>query len=263
VTTDASPLLEAISLKKVYRGRPVVRDVNLRVFRGEIVGLLGPNGAGKTTTFMMLTGLTRPDAGRVLFQGEDVTRCPMHCRARMGMGYLPQESSVFRGLTVEQNLRLPLEARGVPQAEQARVVEALMADFDILPLRRKLGAVLSGGERRRVEMARALALSASILLLDEPFLGVDPITITEMKGLLATLRTRGLAVLLTDHNVYDALSLCDRAYILHDGAVLAHGSSHEIAQDAKVREHYLGDTFVLHQEERYGRQPLSRWEERT
>jgi lipopolysaccharide export system ATP-binding protein len=242
---DATRVLEARCLSKRYRRRYVVREADLTVGQGEIVGLLGPNGAGKTTTFYMLTGLVRPDAGQVLLDGEDITRCPMYRRARRGIGYLSQESSVFRGLTVEENLCVPLEFSGLPREEQRRRVERLLADFDIARVRRTVGARLSGGERRRVEMARALTTSPAFLLLDEPFLGVDPITITEMKGMLQRMRERGIGILLTDHNVHDALPLCDRAYVMHEGRVLVQGSAEEVAGHPDARRFYLGDDFAL------------------
>lgn len=237
--------IEASNLVKAFHGRRVVDGVNLRVDRGEVVGLLGPNGAGKTTTFYMIVGLERCDAGGIHLDGRDVTRLPMYKRARLGIGYLAQEASVFRKLTVEQNLWAILEAVGVPRAERAERVEQLLHEFRIESVRKSYGYQLSGGERRRTEIARALAAGPSFLLLDEPFAGVDPIAVADLQEIIAHLKTKGLGLLITDHNVRETLAITDRAYIMHDGRILVEGDSREIANDPVARKFYLGERFQL------------------
>lgn len=232
-------------LRKSYRNRPVIRDVSVRLQRGEVVALLGPNGSGKTTCFYCIAGLVTPDAGRVAIDGRDVTRLPMFRRARMGIGYLPQEMSIFRGLSVEQNIMAVLEvALDDPRHRRDRL-EELLADFSITHLRGASALALSGGERRRAEIARCLASDPSFLLLDEPFAGVDPIAVGEIRTLVHALKSRGIGVLITDHNVRETLGIVDRAYILHDGHVLMSGSTDQIVADPRVREVYLGEGFTL------------------
>lgn len=237
--------LEVQHLGKRYAGRPVVRDVSLTVQRGEAVGLLGPNGAGKTTSFYMITGLIKPDLGRILLDGVDISQLPMYRRARMGIGYLPQEASIFRGLTVEQNIMAVLEVTEQDPTLRASMLEELLAEFSISHLRRAPSVTLSGGERRRVEIARALASRPSFILLDEPLAGIDPIAVEEVRKLISHLKDRGIGVLITDHNVRETLDLIDRAYIMHDGTVLMEGTPQEIVNDANVRRVYLGDRFSL------------------
>ncbi|GIX31870.1 MAG: ABC transporter ATP-binding protein [Porticoccaceae bacterium] len=238
--------LRAEHLAKSYRKRPVIVDVSLEVAGGEIVGLLGPNGAGKTTCFYMIVGLIPPDAGRVWMDQLDLTRLPMHRRARAGLGYLPQEPSVFRRLTVEENLLAVLETRReLSAAARRETLDALLAEFHIDHLRHAQGLSLSGGERRRVEIARALAREPRFLLLDEPFAGVDPISVGDVKAIVRHLRDRGIGVLITDHNVRDTLDLCQRAYIVGEGRVIAHGTPAEILADPLVRRTYLGEGFRL------------------
>jgi len=237
--------LHTEGLTKSYGGRTVVRGVDLDVSSGEVVGLLGPNGAGKTTTFYMTVGLTPPDTGRVVLDGQDVTDDPMYVRARKGIGYLPQEPSIFRGLTVEQNIRAVLEiAEPEPEAREA-MLDGLLAEFSISHLRRASALALSGGERRRVEIARALATQPNFILLDEPLAGIDPIAVGDIRDLVAHLKDRGIGVLITDHNVRDTLRIVDRAYILHEGRVLMDGAPDEIVSDAEVRRVYLGERFSL------------------
>jgi lipopolysaccharide export system ATP-binding protein len=237
--------LEARNLCKRYGDRTVVRDVTLTVTPGEVVGLLGPNGAGKTTTFYMVVGVEAPDQGSIFWWGKDITAMPMHRRARKGIGYLPQESSVFRGLTVWENLMALAELQPIPRAEQVDRCEKLMADFHLGKVKETLGMSLSGGERRRCEMARALVTSPKIMLLDEPFAGVDPKSVMEIQKLIADLKARGIGVLITDHNVRETLQIADRAYILADGMIMKHGLPHEIAQDPDIRRVYLGENFRL------------------
>jgi lipopolysaccharide export system ATP-binding protein len=237
--------IETDSLVKRYRGRTVVDGVSLCVGQGEIVGLLGHNGAGKTTTFYMVVGLVRPNGGRVLLDGRDITRQPVYRRARMGIGYLPQEASVFRKLTVQDNLRLVLEAANLPRAEQKARAERLLEDFNISHLRHQKGYLLSGGERRRVEIARALATRPAFILLDEPFTGIDPIAIADIQSIVARLKEMGIGVLITDHNVRETLSITDRSYILYGGQILVSGKAHELANNEKAREIYLGEKFSL------------------
>jgi len=230
---------------KSYRRRPVVRGVSLTLRRGEVVGLLGPNGAGKTTCFYMITGLIPADYGTITLDGEDVTALPMHRRARLGIGYLPQEASIFRGLTVEENISAVLELVEPQRASREHQLDSLLAEFSITHLRRTPSLALSGGERRRVEIARALASNPDFILLDEPFAGVDPIAVGDIRGLVSHLRERGMGVLITDHNVRETLSIIDRAYILHDGHVLKQGTPQDIIGDEAVRRVYLGDGFRL------------------
>jgi lipopolysaccharide export system ATP-binding protein len=243
--SEPSGRLEARRLGKHYRGRVVLRDVNLFVRRGEAVGLLGPNGAGKTTSFYIITGLIAPDTGTVTLDGTDVTRLPMYRRARLGIGYLPQEASVFRGLNVEDNIRAVLEIAEPDRHRRATLLEQLLAEFNLVHLRRSPALALSGGERRRVEIARALATSPTFILLDEPLAGIDPINVAEIRDLVSHLKERGLGVLITDHNVRDTLAIIDRAYILHEGRVLKEGKPHEIVADEMVRQVYLGERFTL------------------
>jgi lipopolysaccharide export system ATP-binding protein len=237
--------LYATSLGKRYKKRPVVRNVSLSVQRGEAVGLLGPNGAGKTTTFYMITGLVQPDEGRVMMDGHDVTMLPMYRRARLGLGYLPQEASIFRGLTVEQNIRAALEVVEPESDRRAAMLDELLAEFGIAHLRRAPALALSGGERRRCEIARALATHPSYILLDEPLAGIDPIAVGEIRDLVKHLKDRGIGVLITDHNVRETLEIIDRAYILHDGKVLMEGNPQEIVANEDVRRVYLGEKFSL------------------
>jgi lipopolysaccharide export system ATP-binding protein len=237
--------LHATGLGKRYKKRPVVRNVSLSLRRGEAVGLLGPNGAGKTTTFYMITGLVQPDEGRVMVDGHDVTMLPMYRRARLGLGYLPQEASIFRGLTVEQNIRAALEVVEPEADRRAAMLDELLAEFGIAHLRRAPALALSGGERRRCEIARALATHPSYILLDEPLAGIDPIAVGEIRDLVKHLKDRGIGVLITDHNVRETLEIIDRAYILHDGKVLMEGNPQEIVANEDVRRVYLGEKFSL------------------
>jgi lipopolysaccharide export system ATP-binding protein len=237
--------LYATGLGKRYKKRPVVRNVSLSVQRGEAVGLLGPNGAGKTTTFYMITGLVQPDEGRVMMDGHDVTMLPMYRRARLGLGYLPQEASIFRGLTVEQNISAALEVVEPEADRRAAMLDELLAEFGIAHLRRAPALALSGGERRRCEIARALATHPSCVLLDEPLAGIDPIAVGEIRDLVKHLKDRGIGVLITDHNVRETLEIIDRAYILHDGKVLMEGNPQEIVANEDVRRVYLGEKFSL------------------
>jgi lipopolysaccharide export system ATP-binding protein len=230
---------------KSYNKRPVVRSVSLSLKRGEAVGLLGPNGAGKTTCFYMITGLIAADTGSIEVDGHDVTKLPMYRRARLGIGYLPQEASIFRGLTAEQNIRATAELLEPDGARLEAMVEALLAEFGITHIRNTPAVALSGGERRRVEIARCLATHPSYILLDEPFAGIDPIAVGEIRDLVRHLKDRGIGVLITDHNVRDALDVIDRAYILHDGRVLKEGTPTEIVADRDVRRVYLGEKFSL------------------
>ena len=238
--------LEARQLAKQYKKRSVVRDVSLHVGAGEIVGLLGPNGAGKTTSFYMVVGLVRADSGSVLLDGKDITRLPMHARAQLGVGYLPQEASVFRSMTVEDNILAILETRkSLTTAERKQELERLLGELHIGHIRKGLGQSLSGGERRRVEIARALAANPRFILLDEPFAGVDPIAVHDIQSIVHHLKQQGIGVLITDHNVRETLSLCERAYILAEGKVIASGTPTELLADAGVRKVYLGDDFKL------------------
>ncbi len=233
------------SIGKAYRRRPVVRDVSMTLCRGEVVGLLGPNGAGKTTCFYMITGLIPADSGVIEIDGSDVTELPMYRRARLGLGYLPQEASIFRGLTVEENILAVLELHVPHPAQRHTRLDQLLAEFSITHLRRTPAQALSGGERRRVEIARCLASDPSYVLLDEPFAGVDPIAVGEIRTLVSHLKDRGIGVLITDHNVRETLGIIDRAYILHEGHVLMSGAPDEVVADADVRRVYLGEGFRI------------------
>ena len=237
--------LEAVALSKSYKRRPVVKGVSLSVRRGEAVGLLGPNGAGKTTVFYMITGLIAPDSGSILFDGQDITPLPMYRRARMGVGYLPQETSIFRGLTVEENIRAVLELNINSRAARESKLRELLDEFQIEHIRHTPAVALSGGERRRVEIARALAINPTFMLLDEPFAGIDPIAIDDIRHLVRKLTARGIGVLITDHNVRETLELIDRALIIHEGQVLMEGSPGEIVENRDVRRLYLGEKFSL------------------
>ncbi|HVJ40587.1 MAG TPA: LPS export ABC transporter ATP-binding protein [Dongiaceae bacterium] len=237
--------LVAYHLGKQYRTRPVVRDVTIGVRRGEAVGLLGPNGAGKTTCFYMITGLVRPDAGAIYLDGADVTEQPMYERARGGVGYLPQEASIFRGMTVEQNILAVLEVVDRDAASRRAKLDRLLGEFSVSHLRKVPALALSGGERRRVEIARCLATDPHYILLDEPLAGIDPIAVADIRDIVSHLKDRGIGVLITDHNVRDTLEIVDRAYILHEGEVLREGTPHEIVADPAVRRVYLGESFTL------------------
>ncbi|PWC56756.1 LPS export ABC transporter ATP-binding protein [Azospirillum sp. TSO22-1] len=237
--------LVARNLGKTFKKRPVVRDVSVSVQRGEAVGLLGPNGAGKTTCFYMITGLITADVGTILLDGQDITALPMYRRARLGIGYLPQEASIFRGLSVENNIRAVLEVVEPNRDAREAMLDELLAEFSITHLRRAPALALSGGERRRVEIARALASQPHFILLDEPLAGIDPIAVGDIRELVSHLRDRGIGVLITDHNVRETLDLVDRAYILHDGVVLMEGEPAEIVAHEDVRRVYLGDRFSL------------------
>ena len=239
------PTLQTRDLTKSFSGRTVVRGVSLQVHAGEVVGLLGPNGAGKTTTFHMTVGLTAPDSGRVLLDEEDVTDAPMYVRARKGIGYLPQEPSIFRGLTVEQNILAILETLPLTRAERRTRLAELLDELHLTPLAKSPAHTLSGGERRRTEITRALVMSPRFILLDEPFAGIDPIAITEIQAIISQLKTRGIGVLVTDHNVRETLRITDRAYIVHDGALYQSGSPADLAADEEVRRIYLGADFRL------------------
>ncbi len=238
-------LLSAHGITKTYKKRPVVRGVSLSLRQGEAVGLLGPNGAGKTTVFYMITGLVQADQGRIMLDGRDVTPLPMYRRARLGIGYLPQEASIFRGMTVEDNIRAVLELVEPDKAERENQLDSLLDEFHITRLRQAPAIALSGGERRRVEIARALASRPNFMLLDEPFAGIDPIAISDIRVLVRYLTQRGIGVLITDHNVRETLELIDRAYIIHDGTVLTEGRPAEIVANEEVRRVYLGDQFSL------------------
>src|SRR5215470_12743895 len=245
VRTDAETSgLAAVKLGKVFGQRRVVKDVSLFLRRGEVVGLLGPNGAGKTTCFYMITGLIRVDQGQILLDGQDVTTLPMYQRARLGVGYLPQEASIFRGLTVEQNVMAIVELSERNHARRREIVDGLLAELHVEHLRDAPASALSGGERRRVEIARALATRPSFMLLDEPFAGIDPLAINDIRDLILFLKGRGLGILITDHNVRETLQIVDRASIMFDGEVLFEGSPEEIRSNRTVRERYLGDTFA-------------------
>jgi lipopolysaccharide export system ATP-binding protein len=240
-----NPGLVASNLGKRFKKRPVVRDVSVSVRRGEAVGLLGPNGAGKTTCFYIIMGLIAPDYGTVALDGVDITDLPMYRRARLGIGYLPQEASIFRGLTVEQNIRAVLEVVETAHAQREAMLDDLLGEFSITHLRRAPALALSGGERRRVEIARALASQPSFILLDEPLAGIDPIAVGDIRDLVSHLKDRGIGVLITDHNVRETLEIVDRAYILHEGRVLMEGAPSEIVAHEDVRRVYLGERFSL------------------
>lgn len=237
--------LHAAGLTKRYKRVPVVKDVHLQVDEGEIVGLLGPNGAGKTTTFYMIVGMVRPSEGRVRLGSRDITRLPMYKRARLGIGYLAQESSVFQHLTVEQNISAVLEFQELDKQERRARVEQLLDEFGLNRVRGSKGYMLSGGERRRTEIARALAVKPRFFLLDEPFAGVDPIAVEDIQAIVAELKTRGIGVLITDHNVHETLAITDRAYLLYEGQILKTGTAEELVDDPEVRKRYLGEKFKL------------------
>jgi lipopolysaccharide export system ATP-binding protein len=237
--------LQAVDLKKSYRGRKVVDDVNLEIQQGEVIGLLGPNGAGKTTTFYILVGLARPDYGRVLLDGEDITDLPMYLRARSGISYLPQEPSVFRKLTTEENLLAILETLPLTPEQRRDRVEELLAQMGLEGVRYSQAYVLSGGERRRLEIARSLVLSPSFILLDEPFSGIDPLTVVDIQKIIADLSAAGIGVLVTDHNVRETLAVTTRAYIINDGKILYAGTPADLAANSEVRRVYLGEGFRL------------------
>jgi lipopolysaccharide export system ATP-binding protein len=239
-------ILRAENLAKSYRGHPVVRDVTLSIQSGQVVGLLGPNGAGKTTCFYMIVGSIAQDAGRILFDDQDITPKPMHERARVGIGYLPQEASVFRKLSVSDNILAILETRkGLSQQDRNDKLESLLSEFNITHIRNNTGMSLSGGERRRVEIARALATEPEFILLDEPFAGVDPISVNDIKVIISQLSERGIGVLITDHNVRETLDICEKAYIVSDGKIIAEGSTETILNDEHVRNVYLGHDFRM------------------
>jgi lipopolysaccharide export system ATP-binding protein len=243
--TDGAGGLQIRGLRKSYKRRPVIRDVSMHLNRGEVVALLGPNGSGKTTCFYSIAGLVTPEGGQVLIDGRDVTALPMYRRARLGIGYLPQEVSIFRGLSVEDNILAVLEIAVADRHKRRERLEELLGEFSITHLRRAPALALSGGERRRVEIARCLAADPKYLLLDEPFAGVDPIAVGEIRHLVADLKSRGIGVLITDHNVRETLEIVDRAYILHDGHVLMSGTTDEIVRDETVRRVYLGQNFRM------------------
>jgi len=245
MSEPATALLRAEGLTKSFVGRRVVDDVTIEVRAGEVVGLLGPNGAGKTTSFHMIVGLTRPDAGRVLLDGTDVTRLPMYERARRGIGYLPQEASIFRKLSVEQNIMAVLETLDLSAADRAERLRQLLDELGIAKLAKSKALALSGGERRRLEITRALVISPSFMLLDEPFAGIDPIAVVDIQGIVSQLKRRGIGVLITDHNVRETLGICDRAYIVNEGTVLEEGTPTQIAESPRARHIYLGEKFRL------------------
>jgi len=233
------------NLRKSYKARTVVQDISLKIHSGEIVGLLGPNGAGKTTSFYMMVGLVPLDAGRILLNGKDLSRLPIHSRARMGLSYLPQEPSIFRKMTVTENIMAVLELQGLTEEEQEAQLEALLQELHIVHIRNSMAVSLSGGERRRVEIARCLATNPSFILLDEPFAGIDPIAVLDIQKIIRFLSSKNIGILITDHNVRETLGICDRAYIVNDGTVFASGSPDEIVKDEAVREVYLGRDFRL------------------
>jgi lipopolysaccharide export system ATP-binding protein len=245
VSARESASLEAVGLVKRYGGRAVVNQVDVRVGNGEVVGLLGPNGAGKTTTFYMLVGLLRPDSGRIALGGDDITILPLYQRARRGISYLPQEPSVFRKLTVEQNLLAVLETLPLTQEERSARLQALLDELGIARLAQSKAGVLSGGERRKVEITRALVLDPLFLCLDEPFAGIDPITVVEIQRIITYLKQRGIGILMSDHNVQETLSIIDRAYVIHGGEILVDGTPQEIVNNERVREVFLGERFRL------------------
>jgi len=243
--TDGSLRLAASHLVKIYKKRRVVRDVSVEIRQGEIVGLLGPNGAGKTTTFYMIVGLVRPDDGHVTLGDDDITDLPMYLRAQRGISYLPQEASVFRKLTVEENLLAVFETMNLPLSERQRRTRELLEEFGITHIARNRAFSLSGGERRRVEIARSLAINPAFILLDEPFAGIDPIAVFEIQRIVSQLRARGIGILITDHNVRETLKITDRAYIIKEGEIFRQGVPESLSADAEVRRIYLGETFNL------------------
>lgn len=238
-------LLRSEKLVKRYKGRTVVNEVSVNVSQGEIVGLLGPNGAGKTTSFYMMVGLIKPDEGQIYLDDKNITDMPMYKRAQNGVGYLPQEASVFRHMTVEDNVAAVLEMTTYSKAEQKERLENLLSEFGLNRVRKNMGNVLSGGERRRTEIARALATDPKFILLDEPFAGIDPIAVEDIQQIVSKLKTKNIGILITDHNVQETLSITDRAYLLFEGKILKAGSAEELAEDEQVRRVYLGQNFVL------------------
>jgi lipopolysaccharide export system ATP-binding protein len=238
-------ILGAENLVKIYKGRKVVNDISVRVEQGEIVGLLGPNGAGKTTSFYMIVGLIKPNSGRVFLDKQDITPLPMYRRAKLGIGYLAQEASVFRRLSVEENILAVLEMTDLSKKAQKEKMESLLEEFSLTHVRKNLGMVLSGGERRRTEIARALAVDPKFVLLDEPFAGVDPIAVEEIQSIVAQLKNKNIGILITDHNVNETLSITDRAYLMFEGQLLKAGTAEELAADEQVRKVYLGKHFEL------------------
>ncbi|HAH37742.1 MULTISPECIES: LPS export ABC transporter ATP-binding protein [Algoriphagus] len=237
--------LRAEHLVKIYKGRRVVNDISVEVEQGEIVGLLGPNGAGKTTSFYMIVGLIQPNEGKIFLENDNITSLPMYKRAQLGIGYLAQEASVFRKLSVEENIMAVLEMTKMPKQQQREKVESLLEEFSLTHVRKNLGMVLSGGERRRTEIARALAVDPKFVLLDEPFAGVDPIAVEEIQTIVAKLKTKNIGILITDHNVNETLSITDRAYLMFEGRLLKAGTAEELAADEQVRKVYLGSQFEL------------------
>lgn len=237
--------LSAENLVKSYKDRKVVNKVSLEVNKGEIVGLLGPNGAGKTTTFYMITGIVKPDAGQVIYNEQDVTNYPMYKRANLGIGYLAQEPSVFRNLTVEENIELVLEMKNITKQKQKEILDSLLEEFKLTHVRKSLGYALSGGERRRIEIARTIANNPNFILLDEPFAGVDPIAVEDIQNIILHLKNRGLGILITDHNVRETLNITDKSYIMAKGKVIVSGTSKEIANSEEAKKIYLGEKFKL------------------
>lgn len=237
--------LEARNLVKKYKSRTVVNDVSIEVSQGEIVGLLGPNGAGKTTTFYMTVGLVTPNSGEIFLDGNNVTKLPVYKRAQLGVGYLAQEASVFRNLTVEDNIMAVLEMTKMTKTQQKERTEEMLEEFSLTKVRKNMGMSLSGGERRRTEIARALSINPGFILLDEPFAGVDPIAVEEIQGIIAKLKHQGIGILITDHNVNETLSITDRAYLMFEGQLLKQGTAEELAADEQVRKVYLGQSFEL------------------
>jgi lipopolysaccharide export system ATP-binding protein len=238
-------ILRAEHLLKIYKGRSVVNDISVEVSQGEIVGLLGPNGAGKTTSFYMIVGLIQPNSGKIFLEDQDITGLPMYKRAKLGIGYLAQEASVFRKLSVEENILAVLEMTTLTKAQQKEKMESLLEEFSLTHVRKNLGMVLSGGERRRTEIARALAVDPKFVLLDEPFAGVDPIAVEEIQTIVAKLKMKNIGILITDHNVNETLSITDRAYLMFEGRLLKAGTAEELAADEQVRKVYLGTQFEL------------------
>jgi lipopolysaccharide export system ATP-binding protein len=238
-------ILRAEHLLKIYKGRSVVNDISVQVSQGEIVGLLGPNGAGKTTSFYMIVGLIQPNSGKIFLEDQDITGLPMYKRAKLGIGYLAQEASVFRKLSVEENILAVLEMTTLTKVQQKEKMESLLEEFSLTHVRKNLGMVLSGGERRRTEIARALAVDPKFVLLDEPFAGVDPIAVEEIQTIVAKLKTKNIGILITDHNVNETLSITDRAYLMFEGRLLKAGTAEELAADEQVRRVYLGTQFEL------------------
>jgi len=247
--SNSETFLEARDLVKSYKKRRVVNEASLQVGQGEIVGLLGPNGAGKTTSFYMIVGMVRPDSGNIFLYGQNLTSMPMYKRARLGIGYLSQEASVFRNLSVEDNLHAVLEFQDITKADRNAKVESLIKELGLNTVRKSKGYTLSGGERRRCEIARVLATDPKFILLDEPFAGIDPIAVEEIHEIVAGLKHKGIGILVTDHNVHETLAITDRAYLLYEGVILKHGTAEELAADPEVRKRYLGEKFTL---ERYG-----------